>query len=48
MLLENGNDARYARVLKFIDSFVCGIGNIYVKFNQETLFIIQNIVEQCL
>ena len=32
---------------KFMDNFVCGIGNIFVKFHQETLFIIQNIEVQC-
>ena len=30
--------------MKFIDNFVCSIGNICGKFHQETLFIIQNIV----
>ena len=34
--------------IKFVDNFVCGIGNISVKFHQETLFIIQNIVLQWL
>ena len=32
--------------MKFIDYFVCGIGNIFVKFHQETLSIIQNIEVQ--
>ena len=32
--------------MKFIDTFVCGIGNIFVNFHQETLSIIQNIEVQ--
>ena len=32
--------------IKFIDNFVYGIGNIFVKFHQETLSIIQNIEVQ--
>ena len=28
----------YNRGLSFIDGFSCGTGNIFVKFNQETLF----------
>ena len=31
--------------MKFIDNFVCGIGKIYGKYYQDTLFIIQNIEE---
>ena len=29
--------------MQFIDNFVCGIGNVFVKFHQETLYIIQTI-----
>ena len=29
-------------IMQFIDNFVCGIGNIFVKFHQETLSTIQN------
>ena len=29
--------------MKFIDNFVCGIGNIFLEFDKETLSIIQNI-----
>ena len=29
--------------MKFINNFVCSIGNIFMKFHQETLSIIQNI-----
>ena len=32
--------------MKFIDNFVYGIGNTFVKFHQETLSIIQNIKVQ--
>ena len=32
--------------VKFIDNFVCGVGNIFVKFHEETLSIIQNIEVQ--
>ena len=32
--------------MKFIDNFVCGIGNIFVKFYKETLSVIQNIEVQ--
>ena len=32
--------------MKFIDNFVCGISNIFVKCHQDTLSIIQNIEVQ--
>ena len=32
--------------IKFIDNFVCSIGNMFVKFHQEILSIIQNIEVQ--
>ena len=32
--------------MQFIDNFVCGTGNIFVKFHRETLSIIQNIEVQ--
>ena len=32
--------------MKFIDNFVCGIGNIFVKFHQETVSTIQIIEVQ--
>ena len=32
--------------VKFIENFVCGIGNTFLKCHQETLSIVQNIEVQ--